>query len=369
MGFLVVGCANNINTEASQDETSEMKNEVDDGLIKVSKKQFQSSDFEIGRPALHKFSKGIQVSGTIAIPEKNKAKVSAYINGTVGKFNLVEGQWVKKGQVLFALTNPELITMQRQYLLEQEDLKFNRSEQIRLEALVAEKLTTNHQLLKVEADILKSKTNLAALDKELKLYGINVQNTSIMNLASSIDVVAPISGYIEQLNIMEGMYLESSISAMNIFNTSHKHLELQVLEKDIHLVKKGQKINFGIQGNPSQVYSAEVYLINEVVGEGHMINVHCHLDQDAQKQLKSGMYISADIVTESVEKIGLPKDAIITLGQEHYALKLVEEDAAFYIFQKQELNINSEDNGYVEVLSNLIDEDQYLVKGAYFLIM
>jgi cobalt-zinc-cadmium efflux system membrane fusion protein len=156
---------------------------------------------------------------------------------------------------------------------------------------------------------------------------------------------------------------------MDITNTAHKHLELQVLERDINMISKGQRIEFYLQGDPMIKYAAVVYLINKMVDDDHMIKVHCHIEKENAKTLISGMYVTANIVTQSASLSALPKDAIVEVGGKSYALHLKSSNNDGYLFEKVELTTGHKNESYVELknVDNL--EGQYLTKGAYFIIM
>ena len=334
----------------------------------ISAKQFTSSDYELGSLSKYQFSKTINVTGKIHIPQKNKAIVSSQLDGTVGIIKLVEGEWVKKGQALFNITNPGLIELQENFLLNREELAYNRTDLVRLQELVADKLTTIHKLNEVKSSIKKLESKQASLKIRLELYGIDPIAVSNESLLSAVTVSAPISGYVSKIHVINGMFLESSQKAIELTNTTHKQLELLVLEKDMVNIKKGQKVRFSLQDNLAKEYTATVNLINAIADENHTVSIHCLLDEKS-KSLIPGMFVSAKIITDSYQGYALPQGGIVKIGNEHFGLKLLDKKNGSLEFEQVKLELGSKDMFFTEVKNTKDTLAQYLTRGAYFLIV
>lgn len=339
----------------------------DDNGTTITKQQFESSGYELGSIMMHDFKKIVKVPGTIHIPQKSKAIVSSFIDGTAGRVNLVEGEWVKKGQVLFTLTNPSLVELQESFLLNTEELSYSEKELVRIQELFDEKLATIHQLNEVKSAIVKFKSKQASIKKRLQLYGVDPMRVSNDALTTAVQVYAPISGYIEHIHVLNGMYLQTAQKAVEIMSTSHKYLELTVLEKDIATISKGQKIRFSLQGNPSEHYTASVHLINPIAEDDHTIKVKCHLDKDS-KSLMPGIFVSGEIVIDNYNTYAIPKESIVSVGSNSYGLKLISDKGGSLSFEKVNLETGLQDDEYIEVKNETNMSNKYLTKGAYYLI-
>ncbi len=348
-------------------ETSSDSMESEPSGISIDQNQFTSSKFELGKIEQQSFSKVLNTTGSIHIPEKSKAAVSTLMSGTIGTINLIEGQWVSKGQKLFSVTNPELINLQEEYLVANGQLEYLREEYNRQIELSKENLSTKKDLLKAKSELTTTQARYGSLSKKLSLYGINTDNLSINSLVSSLAVTAPISGYVAQINAMQGLYIEPSQSALTLANTSQVYLELSVLEKDALLLKKDQKLTFTLQGNPTKKYKATVYLINKSINEKQMISVNCKIDGDT-KQLVPGMYANANIILDDYQANALPETALVKMDETYYALALKKKDNANMAFDKVAMQTGEIQNGYIELLNSESTSNEYLTKGAYFLI-
>jgi cobalt-zinc-cadmium efflux system membrane fusion protein len=114
------------------------------------------------------------------------------------------------------------------------------------------------------------------------------------------------------MNANVGMFASPADVILEIVQTDHLHLELNVFEKDILQVKEGQKINFKVPQASKENFGAEVHLVGKSIeGNDRTINVHGHLDESVKQKLLTGMFVEAEIVTNSKKALSVPIDAII----------------------------------------------------------
>jgi cobalt-zinc-cadmium efflux system membrane fusion protein len=259
----------------------------------VTEKQFQTAKMELGKMVDYTFPSVIRASGQIEIPSKNKAKVSAYAGGYVTNINLVEGQTITKGQVLFTLENPDFVQMQQNFLEAKEQLTYLKSDYERQKTLTEENVSARKNFLKAESEYRITMTKMEGLKKRLSMLRINTDNISARNLVSSISVFAPESGYVVSVFAQKGMFLNPTDVAVELLNTNDLHIVLSVFEKDILKVKKSQLINFRIPDASTETYQATVFMIGKSVDETkRVVTVYARLKNAKDKAvLVSGMYV------------------------------------------------------------------------------
>lgn len=360
--ILSLGACKHEVTEVIEDQAAETSS-----VIAVDQKQFESSNFELGKIEKRSFAKTLEVTGAIHIPERSKASVSTLMSGTIGAINLTIGQWVTKGQTLFAVTNPELINLQEEYLVANGELEYLTEEYERQKELAAENLSTRQELLKAKSELNTTRARQGSLKKKLNLYGISTESLTTQNLVSSLSVRAPIAGYVSGIHAMRGSYIDPNEPVITLQNTAQMYLELAVLERDALRLEKGQKVIFTLQGDPTQKYEATVDLINRSINEQHMIAVNCKIDKDS-KSFVPGMYAHAEIVLADYQGDALPETGVIKVGDTHYALSLVSKASQQLSFEQVAVETGVVQDGYVEVVNPIKPAAEYLTKGAYFLI-
>ena len=102
---------------------------------------------------------------------------------------------------------------------------------------------------------------------------------------------------VTKVDITRGVFLNPSQIAVTIVDTEHLHLELTILKKDLPKIDVGQAIQFRIQEDKSNVYSAEVLLVNKTVDPtSRTIGVHGHLS-DQKMTSKFSPCMSKQIYT------------------------------------------------------------------------
>jgi len=337
------------------------------GLTSISKAQFNNSNMELGTPMLQKFSKGIVTNGFIDVPPASKAKVSAIMAGFIKESPLLIGDIVKKGELLLTVENPDFIEIQQNFLEIFEKLKYLKNEYERQEILFEEKITSQKNYLKSESEYKSAVAQVNSLEQKLRLMNINISNVKAGKFTSVIPIYAPISGSITQVNASVGKFMNASDVILEIINSNHKHLELVVFEKDVLKVEEKQFIKFQIPENSEEFYNAEVHLIGKSIDETkRTVKVHGHLEDESEPFLV-GMFVEAEIITASKEKMALPISALLEEDGNYYILVLNSTTDNSFIFEKLAIKTGSKNEKWIEIIDtdNLLLNKQILVKGAF----
>jgi len=355
--------------------TSSKKNEAaavvdaqeDKNLVEITVEQFQNSKMKIGKASLQTFNKGVVTNGHIDVPPTNSAHVSAIMGGYVKTSPLLVGDSVKKGQLLLTLENPDFIDVQQKYLETYEKLTFLKSEFERQKTLFEEKITSQKNYLKAKSEY---KSNIAlynGLEQKLLLMNLNPSKVKKGEITSIIPVYAPIGGSIAEVYTNIGKFMGASEVLITIIDSSHKHLELIVFEKDVLAIKKGQIIQFKTPENSERTYLAKVHLIGKSIGqEKRTVKVHGHL-QDEEGPFIVGMYVEAEIITYTANKMALPTQAFLEENDRYYLLVLKKQHDKTYEFEKTMVHIGLKNEEYIEIIN--VDQQfknkQILIKGAF----
>jgi len=334
--------------------------------------QFQSSGMQLGRMSEKSFHEVVRAIGMFDVPPENRASVTSYFGGTVKKLELLPGEEVRKGQILFVLENPDYVQMQQDYLEAKGQLKYLKSDYERQKNLIEGKVTSEKNYLKAESDYTVTKVKVESLGRKLSLMNINPNTLTMDNIRTTINIYSPINGYITEVNISRGTFLNPSQTAITIVDTDHLHLELNIFEKDLSKVKIGQPIRFSIQEENKKEYKASVYLVNKSVNtENRKIGIHGHLsDENESSMFNPGMYVEADIYAASESMMSLPQEALVDVDGRMYVLVLESESDGKYQFGKREVKTGKSNDGYTEILNtqDFQDSTKFLVKGAFNLI-
>ncbi len=344
---------------------------LEEKLIEISKAQFEGSKMLLGEFSEQSFPLIVQSTGMIDVPPQSRAIISSFAGGYVQKTPLLVGNKVRKGQVLATLVNPEFVEMQQSYLETAQQLTYLKSEYERQKTLVEEQISSQKSFLKAESNYKSALAIYNGLKKKLQMLNININAVEAGNITSEITLYAPIHGSVTKMNISKGTYVSPADEIMEIINTDHIHLELAVFEKDILKIKEGQKIVFNIPEALEDTFEAEVHLVGTSIDtKNRTVKVHGHLEDDKNHNFALGMFVDAQIITESSQALALPNDAIITLDDKYYVLLINSKEEARYVFNQKEVTIGSSFNGYTMIknIDDFTEKDLFLVKGAFNLI-
>jgi cobalt-zinc-cadmium efflux system membrane fusion protein len=367
--FLLSSCSGKTDLDANMDTTQDAAME---NVYTLSTKQFESSDMELGTMVLDTFHEIVNANGMFNVPPENRATVSSYFGGTVKNLKLLTGERVKKGQVLFYLENPEYVQLQQDFLEAKGQLTFLKSDYERQKNLVQDNVTSQKNYLKAESDYVVTNVKVEALSKKLALMNIDSKLLSLDNIRSAIAILSPINGYVTEVAVTQGTFLNPAQPAISIVDTDHMHLELNIFEKDLAKIDIGQSLQFRIQDDVSHEYQASVYLVNKTIDpEKRTVGVHCHLkDVKQTNKFTPGMYVEADIYTTTLSRMALPLDALVEIDGNHYVLVLQSRSDTGYVFTKKMVRTGLSNTHQIEILNSQdFEEDaQFLVKGSFNLI-
>jgi len=155
-----------------------------------------------------------------------------------------------------------------------------------------------------------------------------------------------------------------------IVDTEHLHAELTVFEKDVPLLKIGQKVRFTL-ANENQDRFATVYLIGREISTDRTVRVHCHLDRE-DKSMLPGMYLTALVETHNRPLPAVPEQAIVSFeGADYIFIEEAGDKKEGPHYTATPIKTGVKELGYVELLlpaSFDTTNSKVVLKGAYDLL-
>lgn len=357
--------------DAEQGDSHESHEEggEESNLVGLNLKQLEVMNIELGTVKEIGLGSNLKVSGQLELPPQNMATVSALLGGRVKSVAVIEGDFVKKGQVIARLENPDFIALQQKYLSLKSNLSFLQNDYNRKKSLAADGITSKKALQKAEADFLEGKANLNATKSTLQMLNVNLRSIENGNLVSSISIVAPIKGYVQKIGINIGKYVSPQQEMFDIVDNDFIHLGLNVFEKDIDKAKIGQKITFTLTTRADKIYDAEIFAIGKAFDmDTRSVKVHAKIIGN-HSGLLPGMFVEARILTNNKTTKALPNEAFVTEKGLDYIFVQRNREKDHFEFEKVQVNKGVSDLGFSEVVFiDKIPDDAIIVqKGAYYL--
>jgi cobalt-zinc-cadmium efflux system membrane fusion protein len=344
-----------------------------DEPIELTPEQFAMANMKLAKPEWREFPEIISANGLLEVPINKQASVSARVGGYAQQVQLVPGHRVRKGQVLFYLENLAFIKMQEEYLEASEKRKYLQADFERQQTLANENIASEKNLLGATSDYRIIEAKCESLKAQLALINIDAEKLTPQNLVSSVGVVAPMSGYLTAVDVVQGMFLDAGHIAVKISDTQQLNIVLDVFEKDIMAVKVGQSIFFSLPNvKVTTVFEAKVQQIEQALDmEKRVVHVSgLYNNTNDDNRLLPGMYINARIHTTANRSMAVPESALVKEGGITYLLVQKKGEAAKLSFEKRAVEVGTSQNGWMQLMDDQVvsTEEMVLVEGAFNLI-
>jgi len=315
------GDGHNHGTEAATTDEHEEEN-----VAVLTDEQMKAVGVEIGSIEQKQLSKTLKANGALRVPNSNKANATSLFGGVIKSLNVEIGDFVRKGQVIATISNPQFIQLQEEYLSINSRIEFAEQELVRQRELNEGNVGAKKNLQSATTELNTLRTRKSSLNQQIQMMGINPASLSNSSLKSSLVVTSPISGTISNVFAKIGSYVDVSSPIAEIIENTALHLDLQVYEKDIPLIKIGQKIDFVVTNNPNKTYSAEVYSIgSSFSGESKTIAVHSKITGD-KAGLIDGMSITGMVSLDDVLSTAVPNEAVVNADGKYYIFLVKEQE-------------------------------------------
>ena len=356
--------------EQATDQTApEAATEALKQTVRISEEQFRQTGIVLGRPDTLMMGKTIQATGKLEAPPEHWATVSAPMGGFVRATRLLEGDRVRKGQVLAVLEHPDYIKLQQEYLQAEARLHFAGQELNRQTELNREQVGARRNLEQSTADVRTTKALLASLEAQLEQLHISLPELRKGHIQRTIPLPAPIGGYVDKVNLKIGQFVNSTDVLVEIVNKEHLHLELQVFEQDVPQVREGQTVRFMIPQQQTGELTARVYRVGQTFDlQTKTVTVHANLVNADMRRLFPGSYIRATILTDQRRVMALPEDAVVKESSGAYVY--VEDPVkGAHQFRLVPVKTGIREQGRIEVTlpASLSPSARIVRSGAYFL--
>jgi len=361
-------------SEAEEPATEKPHAEAPAKEVELNEAQYNAAGVALGTFTMKNLSDVVNANGYTKLPPQNQADISVHLGGVVQTIKVIEGEFVKKGEVLATIESPEFAKLQEAYLTSKSNLEFLSLEYDRQKKLSEEDVNSKKVFQRAKSDYDIEKARYSSLQKQLSI--LNLGNGT--NASSTMPVVAPISGYVTEVNVKIGTNAEVGKPLFGIVDNSKLHVDLLVYEKDLHKVRAGQNIRFVLTNQDNIEITGKVFNVSKAF-ENETKSVAVHADiSNSNQTLIPGMYVNAliDVGTQNVAS--LPADAIVRADGREFIFILEEgheeeaghkEEGKTFHFQRIEVKTGTAQLGYVQVsiLQPIDINAQIVLKGAYYI--
>ena len=352
-------------TGAKATEKAEAPHEEEAPTITtLTEEQIKAVGIQLGVVEQKELTATIRANGLLKVPNNNKANATSLYGGVIKTLNVQIGDYVKKGQVIATIANPQFIQLQEEYLSTASRITFAEQELSRQKELFEGNAGAKKNLQSATAELNSLRTRRASLQQQIQLMGINPGSVSNGNLKSALVVTSPLNGTVSNVFAKIGSYADVSSPVIEIVDNSSLHLDLQVFEKDLPKIKVGQIIHFTLTNNPTTVYDASVFSIgSSFENESKTIAVHCRVNGN-KNGLIDGMNITGIVSLDNITTPAVPNDAIVNADGKYYVFIQTDKKVEEHKEVGEEENKEGDENERKEGKANMNFEKVEILKGV-----
>jgi cobalt-zinc-cadmium efflux system membrane fusion protein len=287
------------------------------------------------------------------------------LGGYLKSTKLLPGLQIRKGDIIAIMEDQQYIQMQQDYLTTKSRIVYSKSEFERQKELNASKASSDKVFQQVQMEYNTLRIALNSMEQKLKMIGIKPESVNENNITSTIKIYSPINGFVSNVNVNIGKFVNPSDILFELIDPSNIHLNLKIFEKDLNQLAIGQKLIAYSNTDPNKKYAAKINLISRDLSSERIAEVHCHFE-NADKSLAPGMYMNAEIQLKNDRKLAISEEAIVNFEGSDYVFVKKSDNS----FEMTPIKIGSIENGFSEVLNaESFKEKQLVTNGAYTLLM
>ena len=313
------------------------------------------------------FAEIITATGKVEANADRIAHISPRISGQIVSVSASLGDRVTAGQTLVTLKSLEMAEAANRSRLSKTKLALAQANMTRIRTLVEKKIVARKELLQAETDYKLAQTELQNDQERLSLYGAagsTLQGRS--SKKTTLMVPAPISGTITEKHAIIGELSDPSKSLFTVVDLSSIWIVVDIYEKDLAKVHKGQAAKVTVDAYPDVKMTGRVtYLADVLDATTRTLKARVEV-ANSDRKLKPEMFARIELTP--------PANSVITLVVPEDALQEIDGKKVLFVTDEKQENFRPEtvetgrsSGGMVEIVSGLNEGSRYAVKGSFIL--
>jgi RND family efflux transporter MFP subunit len=273
--------------------------------IQISPQRMQEIGVTTAVAEMKEVSDELQAPGSVAIDEQRISYVQTRFPGWIRNvFANATYQYVHKGQKLFTIYSPDLVSTEQEYLLAKKNQK---SVSEHLHGMPADE---GNWLLQAAAE---------------RLRRFDIPEAEIAHLDSSetanreITIESPASGYIIERNALPNAYVQPETKLYTIADLSTVWVYANVPQADVGRLKPGDRAQISVDAYPGRKFSGRIdQILPDVDVTTRTVRVRLVMSNPGVA-LKPGMYVNVDIAAPIGRQLVIPASGVLQSGSRQIA--------------------------------------------------
>jgi Cu(I)/Ag(I) efflux system membrane fusion protein/cobalt-zinc-cadmium efflux system membrane fusion protein len=324
---------------------------ADPGLapLQLSPKRMQEIGVTSATAELKDVSDDLSVPGNVDIDEERLSYVQTRFPGWIQDVQAnATYQYVRKGQRLFTMYSPDIVSSEQEYLLaRQNKTAFSQDA---------------HNMGTQEDGWLQK-----AAEERLRQFGVPAQAIADLEQSGKVQrniaVESPASGYITERDALPNEYVQPETKLYTIADLSTVWVYANVFQNDIGKLKPGDPAQVTVDAYPGRHFNGRIdQILPQVDMTTRTVRVRLVFSNPGVI-LKPGMYVNVAISVRLGRQIVIPASAVLQTGTRAVAFV----DHGNGSLQPRAIEIGTQLDDSVVVLSGL-KAGEKVVSSANFLV-
>lgn len=332
--------------------------------IILSDKKIQKADIKTDRISRRLFSPTFRCNGYFSLHPNKLATVTAPINGFVKKMFYNTGDYVKKGALLAVLRHQDYIKIQKDYIEAKNQVDYYIEDFKRQGELSLEHAASLKKMQRAKTDYWANEARLRALKAQMNFIGIDTEKVEKEGFTTTINIFAPISGYITKAEGNIGKFVDSYAFIYEIANIDELLLSFEIPGALYYDVYKNMPILFSLPDTVNELSGARVKGIGQIFNtETNTVGIIAQPDS-VNKAIRPGMNVEVIINLKNKLLPSLPDEAILRLNNNSFLF--IKDNNSFV---RIPVETGSTNKGYTEIknVSEEMKNADIVVSGIQYL--
>ena len=291
----------------------------------------------------------IRTTAQIVADETRIAHVHVKVAGFIDKVYVdFIGQLIKKGQPLFTLYSPDLVSTQEEYLIAKRG-------NATLASAPFQEVADGSQSL------------LQSARQRLKLWDISDAQIKDLDATGKVNkdltFYSPITGFVTDRKAFPQTSVTTDTELYTVSDLSTVWANADIYEYEVPFVHLGQRVSFSLSYYPGKTYSGTISFIYPTVDpQTRTVKVRVQIPNPGFA-LKPQMFADAQLHVDYGTKILVPQEAVLNSGTKQHVF--VVHDGG--VFEPRKVTIGPIIDGSAVVLTGLKAGETIVVSGNFLI--
>jgi Cu(I)/Ag(I) efflux system membrane fusion protein/cobalt-zinc-cadmium efflux system membrane fusion protein len=319
------------------------------GPIQISPQRLQQIGVTTAVAQMKTVNDKLSVPGNVDIDEQSLSYVQTRFAGWIQNVSAnATYQYVKKGQRLFTIYSPDLVSTEQEYLLARQNQKT---------------LAPGSHGMAVE----ESGWLLDAAEERLRQFGVPATVVTSLEQSGKVEreiaVESPASGFIIERNALPNAYVQPDTKLYTIADLSTVWVYANVFQDAVGRLKPGDPAQVTVDAYPGRAFNGRVdQILPQVDPATRTVRVRL-IFRNPGVVLKPGMYVNVDINLPLGKQLVIPASAVLQSGSR--AIAFIDHGDGN--LEPREIQTGPQIDDSVIVLKGLQPGD-HVVSSANFLV-